>query len=126
MTELFENKEESTKRLIDALKGRPVYPGLKEREEFREKFSNLREEVKAFREKHKIEDPPEHAAGKIKEVGFCSNKFRIKRMRRKKRANDLNNCNQTQVNMTESASDECFTLKLILKFTFTYLTSAFK
>ena len=35
VTEFFENKEESTKRLIDALKGRPVYPGPKEREEFR-------------------------------------------------------------------------------------------
>ena len=35
VTEFFENKEESTKRLIDALKGRPVYPGHKERDEFR-------------------------------------------------------------------------------------------
>ena len=34
VTEFFENKEESTKRLIDALKGRPIYPGHKEREEF--------------------------------------------------------------------------------------------
>jgi hypothetical protein len=54
VTEFFENKEESTKRLIHALKGRPVYPGLKEREEFRQKFSKLRDEIKAFREKHNI------------------------------------------------------------------------
>ena len=69
MTEFFENKEESTKRLIDALKGRPVYPGLKEREDILQRASKFREEIKAFREKHKIEDPPEYAAGKIKEVG---------------------------------------------------------
>jgi hypothetical protein len=54
VTEFFENKEESTKRLIDALKGRPVYPGQKEREEFLNNASILREEVKAFRLKHKI------------------------------------------------------------------------
>jgi hypothetical protein len=35
VTEFFQNKEESTKRLMNALKGRPVYPGNKEREEFR-------------------------------------------------------------------------------------------
>ena len=29
VTEFFQNKEESTMRLIDALKGRPVYPGQK-------------------------------------------------------------------------------------------------
>jgi hypothetical protein len=33
VTEFFENKKESTKRLIRALKGRPVYPGHKERED---------------------------------------------------------------------------------------------
>jgi hypothetical protein len=54
VTEFFENKEESTKRLIDALKGRPVYPGHKEREDILQRASKLREEVKAFREKHKI------------------------------------------------------------------------
>ena len=52
---------------MDALKGRPVYSGQKEREEFMEKFRKLREEIKAFREKHKIEDPPEHAAAKKEE-----------------------------------------------------------
>jgi hypothetical protein len=35
VTKFFKNKEESTKRLIHALKGRPVYPSHKEREEFR-------------------------------------------------------------------------------------------
>ena len=54
VTDFFENKKKSTKRLMDALKGRPIYPGHKEREEFRQKFSNLREEVKTFREKHNI------------------------------------------------------------------------
>jgi hypothetical protein len=54
VTEFFENKEESTKRLVDALKGMPVYLGLKEREEFRQKFIKLREEIKAFRLKHNI------------------------------------------------------------------------
>jgi hypothetical protein len=34
VTEFFKDKEESTKRLIDALKGRPVYPGHKERDDF--------------------------------------------------------------------------------------------
>ena len=67
VTEFFEKKEESTKRLMDALNGRPIYPGQKEREELMEKFSKLREEIKAFREKHKIEDPPEHAAAKKEE-----------------------------------------------------------
>ena len=68
MTQFFEKKEESTKRLKDALKGRPVYPGQKEREEFLQRVSKFKEEIKAFREKHKISDPPEHAAGKIVEV----------------------------------------------------------
>jgi hypothetical protein len=54
VTEFFENKEESIKRLIHALKGRPVYPGLKEREDILQRASKLREEVKAFREKHNI------------------------------------------------------------------------
>jgi capsule polysaccharide export protein KpsE/RkpR len=79
VTEFFENKKKSTKRLMDALKGRPVYPGHKEREEFREKFAKLREKIKAFREKHKIEDPPEHAAVKIKMVSKYSNKYREKK-----------------------------------------------
>jgi gas vesicle protein len=67
VTQFFENKEESTKRLMDALKGRPVYSGQKEREEFMERVSKLKEEIKAFREKNKIEDPPEYAAGKKEE-----------------------------------------------------------
>jgi hypothetical protein len=54
VTEFFENKEESTKRLIHALKGRPVYPGHKEREDIFQRASKLREEIKAFREKHNI------------------------------------------------------------------------
>jgi len=37
VTQFFEDKEESTKRLMDALKGRPVYPGLKEREDILER-----------------------------------------------------------------------------------------
>jgi hypothetical protein len=68
VTEFFENKEESTKRLMDALKGRPVYPGLKERKDFLQIASILREEVKAFRLKHKIYDPPEYAVEKIEKI----------------------------------------------------------
>ena len=68
VTKFFENKEESTNRLMDALRGRPVCPGQKERDDILQRGKKLREEVKAFREKHKIEDPPEHATGKIKEV----------------------------------------------------------
>lgn len=45
VTQFFENKEESTKRLEAALKGRPVYPGLKEREELLERGKKLREEI---------------------------------------------------------------------------------
>ena len=50
MTQFFEDKVESTKRLMDARKGRPVYPGQKEREDFMERASKLKEEIKAFRE----------------------------------------------------------------------------
>ena len=60
VTQFFENKEESTQRLKNALKGRPVYPGQKEREEFMKRVSQLAEEIKEFRLKYKIEDPPEH------------------------------------------------------------------
>ena len=70
VTEFFENKEESTKRLIHALKGRPVYPGQKEKEDILQRGKKLRKEIKAFRLKHKIEDPPEYIAGKIEEVSF--------------------------------------------------------
>jgi hypothetical protein len=45
VTKFFKNKQESTKRLIDALKGRPVYPGHKEREEILQRGKKLREEV---------------------------------------------------------------------------------
>ena len=93
--EFFENKEKSTKRLINALKGEPVYPGQKQREVILQRASKLREEVKTFREKHKIEDPPEYASGKIEEVGFTANKYRRKRLRRKKRSNDFNDYDQT-------------------------------
>ena len=68
MTQFFENKEESTRRLKDALKGRPVYPGQKERDEFMERVRKFEEDVKAFRLMHNIQDPPEHAIGKIEEV----------------------------------------------------------
>jgi hypothetical protein len=54
VTEFFENKEESTKRLIHALRGRPVYPGHKEREDILQRASKLRDEIKAFRKKHNI------------------------------------------------------------------------
>ena len=76
VTDFFEEKEESTKRLMDAIKDRPVYPGQKEREDILQKASQLREEIKAFRLKHKIQDPPEYAAEKIKEVSLNSNKYR--------------------------------------------------
>ena len=39
VTQFFENKEESTKRLIDALKGRPVYPGQIQRKEILQRAS---------------------------------------------------------------------------------------
>jgi hypothetical protein len=60
VTQFFKNKEYSTKRLMDALKGRSVFPGQKEREDILQRASKLREEVMAFRLKHKIEDPPEY------------------------------------------------------------------
>jgi hypothetical protein len=55
---------------MDALKGRPVYPGHKEREDILQRAKKLKKEIKAFRLKHKIEDPPEHATEKIEEVSF--------------------------------------------------------
>ena len=81
MTQFFENKEESTKRLMDALKGRPVYPGKKERDDFLQRANKLKEEIKAFRLKNKIEDPPEHAAAgeRVAEVSSVSNRYRSKR-----------------------------------------------
>lgn len=65
--QFFENKKESPNRLIEALKGRPFCPGEKEREDIMQRVSKLREEVRVFRLKHKIEDPPENTAAKIKE-----------------------------------------------------------
>jgi hypothetical protein len=62
VTQFFKEKEESTNRLKTALKGRPVYPGQKEREEILQIASKVREEVNAFRFKYRIEDPPEYAA----------------------------------------------------------------
>jgi hypothetical protein len=41
VTQFFVNKEESTKRLMDALKGRPVYPGQKERKDILQTASEL-------------------------------------------------------------------------------------
>ena len=76
VTQFFENKEESTKRLMAALNGRPVYPGQKEREDIMQRASKLIEEVKAFRLQHKIEDPPEYSAGSIEEVSQYSHSFR--------------------------------------------------
>ena len=70
VTQFFSKIEESTKRLMDALKGRSVYPDEKEREDMLQRASKVREEVKAFRLKYKIEDPPEYAAGKIVGVSF--------------------------------------------------------
>jgi hypothetical protein len=55
---------------MDALKGRPVYPGKKERDDLLQRASKLKEEIKAFRLKYRIEDPPEHAveAERVAEV----------------------------------------------------------
>jgi hypothetical protein len=122
VTQFFENKEDSTKKLMDALNGRPVYPGQKEREELLERATKLREEVKAFRLKYRIEDPPEHAveAGRDAEVSSVSNRYRSKRLRRRNRENEVDD--ETRVSMTESGSDESFTLKLRLKFILSILT----
>ena len=68
VTQFFENKEESTQRLMAALRGRPVFPGEKERRDILERGKELREEMKAFKEKNKIEDPPEHKSKKGGEV----------------------------------------------------------
>ena len=68
VTQFFKNKEESTTRLKAALKGRPVYPGQKERDDFFQRVSEFKEEIEAFRLQHNIEDPPEYAEGRIEEV----------------------------------------------------------
>jgi hypothetical protein len=39
VTQFFKNKEKSTNRLMAALKGRPVYPGQKERDDFLQRVS---------------------------------------------------------------------------------------
>jgi hypothetical protein len=49
VTQFFTNKEESTNRLMAALRGRPVYPGKKEKEDILQRATKLREEIKAFR-----------------------------------------------------------------------------
>lgn len=41
-----------------ALRGRPVYPGEKERREILQRGKELRDEINAFKENNKIEDPP--------------------------------------------------------------------
>lgn len=84
VTQFFENKEESIKRLEAALKGRPVYPGLKEREELLERGKKLREEIQAFKELNKIEDPSEHDSKKNKEVSQYLNEVCSHRWRRRK------------------------------------------
>jgi hypothetical protein len=45
VTAFFENKESSIKRLQDALRRRPVYPGQKEREDFLWRGEELREKI---------------------------------------------------------------------------------
>jgi hypothetical protein len=50
---------------MDALKGRPVYPGHKEREEILQEGRKVEEEVIVFKLNHKIEDHPEYGTGKI-------------------------------------------------------------
>ena len=47
-------------RLLAALRGRPPYPGQREREDILQRGIQLREEIKVFKEMFKIEDPPEH------------------------------------------------------------------
>jgi hypothetical protein len=44
VTDFFEEKEKSTKRLMDALKGRPVYPGNKEREDILKRGEKLKDD----------------------------------------------------------------------------------
>ena len=61
VTQYFQDKEDSTQRLKVALNGRPIFPGQKEREDIMDRACRVREEVKAFRLKYKIEDPPEYA-----------------------------------------------------------------
>jgi hypothetical protein len=68
VTKFFKYKEESNNRLMAALKGRPVYPGQKERDDILQRGSKLKEEIKEFRLKYKIENPPEHAERKLEEV----------------------------------------------------------
>jgi hypothetical protein len=90
VTEFFEKKEESTKRLMDALNGRPIYPGQKEREDFLQRATNRKEEIKAFRLKYRIEDPPEHAVPeRVAEVSSLYNRYRSKRLRRRNRENEV-------------------------------------
>ena len=72
VTKFFENKEESSNRLKAALKGRPVCPGHKEREDILQRASQLREKVKTFRLQFKIEDPSEFAAEYIEIVSQYS------------------------------------------------------
>ena len=77
---------------MDALKGRPIYPGRKERADILLRGIKLREEVKAFRLKHKIEDPPQHADKNIKEVSY----FNYSQNRENRVNVNFNDYDQTQ------------------------------
>ena len=82
VTQFFQDREESTNRLKAALKGRPIFPGQKEREDILERASRVREEVQAFRIKYRIEDPPEYAARSKEMVIQYSNKYRNNKLKR--------------------------------------------
>jgi hypothetical protein len=51
VTQFFVNKVDSKQRLLEALRGRPIYPE-KEMDEIVQKGKELREEIEAFRKKH--------------------------------------------------------------------------
>jgi hypothetical protein len=63
----FENKEESSKRLKDALEGRSIIPSKKDMDDFLQRAKKFESEVEAFRLIFKIEDPPEYAVERIEE-----------------------------------------------------------
>ena len=96
VTKFFENKEESTKRLMDALKGRPVYPGHKDKEDILLRASKIEEEAKALRLNLKIYDPSEYASWKIGEVSYYYNKYRRKLLTRTKIGNDFMDYDKTK------------------------------
>ena len=51
VTQFFVNKVDSKQRLLEALRGRPIYPE-KEMDEIVQKGKELRKEIEAFRKKH--------------------------------------------------------------------------